>query len=147
MSSSVPIAVPAFMSVAKVALPSDFQVREGQIFGPRIDPQTLLITGVHILVDEYAELGPLYRHEEHFNIQCALATSGGKDDQPSRLQEVYVLYDLLSIAVASQPTLTGTVRLAWCRQLDYAMGYDAARLSVGVLSFEVQCQARVESLS
>ena len=147
MSASAPIAVPAFMAVAAAALPANFQIREGSIFGPRIDPSTLLVTGIHFLVDEYAELGPRYQHEEHYNIQCALATSTGVDDQASTLQAVYALYELLSVAVANNPTLNQTVRLAWCRQLDYSMGYDAKGLTVGVLMFEVQIQVRVNSLS
>ena len=147
MSASAPVVVPAFMAVATAALPQNFQVREGQVFGPRVDPQTLLVTGIHFLVDEYAEMGPRYQHEERYNIQCALASSGGKDDQASRLQEVYALYGPLTIAVANNPTLNQTVRLAWCRQLDYTMGYDGRGLSVGVLLFEVQIQVRVNSLS
>lgn len=135
------------MAIAKAALPANFQVREGQIFGPRVDPQSLLVTGIHFLVDEYAELGPRYRHEEHYNIQCSLAASIGVDDQASLLQSVYELYEPLSVAVASNPNLSSTVRLGWCRQLDYMMGYDGKGLAVGVLSFEVECQARVESLS
>lgn len=147
MSSSLPNALPAFMSIATAALPTNFQVREGAIFGPRVDPQTLLITGVHFLADEYGEISPAYRHEEHYNIQCALSASQGTDDQASLLATVYGLYSDISIAVANNPNLNNTVRLAWTRQLDYMMGYAANSLTVGTLMFEVQCQARVNSLS
>ena len=147
MSASAPTVVPAFMAVATAALPAGFQVREGSIFGPRIDPSTLLVTGIHFLVDEYAELGPRYQHEERYNIQCALASTTGVDDQASVLQSVYALYAPLTVAVANNPTLNQTCRLAWCRQLDYSMGYDGKGLTVGVLMFEVQVQVRVNSLS
>ena len=146
MSSSVPVAVPAFVAICQAALPAGFQVREGSIFGPYIAPQALLITGIHFTADEYAELGPRYMHEEHYNIQCALSSSAGTDDQPMRLAEVYGLYSNISVAVASNPNLTNTVRLGWCRQLDYLMTSDG-KLSIGTLTFEVQCQARVPSLS
>lgn len=147
MSSSLPLAVPQFISIAKAALPSGFQVREGQIFGPYIAPQALLITGVHFLQDAVGELGPLYRHEEHYNIQCVLCASQGVDDQASLLGIAYGLYADVSVAVANAPTLNGTVRLAWTRQLDYVMGGDGKGLSVGSVSFEVECQARVNSLT
>lgn len=147
MSSSVPNAVPAFISIATAALPSGFQVKEGQIFGPYISPQALLVTGLHFTQDAYAELGPNYRHEEHYNISCVLCASIGTDDQATMIGTIYGLYSDIQIAVANNPDLNETVRLAWCRQLDYMMGYDANGKTVGTLSFEVQCQARVTSLS
>jgi len=146
MSSSVPLAVPAFVALATTALPTGFQIKEGSIFSPYIAPQALLITGIHFTDDTYAELGPTYRHEEHYNIECALSASQGVDDQASLLQTVYALYKPLAVTVASHPDLTSTVRLGWCRQLDYAMGYDSKGLAVGTLTFEVECQARVDSL-
>jgi hypothetical protein len=147
VSSSLPNALPAFVSIVTAALPADFQVKEGQIFNPYVAPQSLLITGVHFTLDSTAELGPLYKHEEHYSILCALTTTGGTDDQASRLAEAYGLYANVSIAVANNPNLNNTVRLAWTRQLDYVMGYDAKGFSVGTVQFEVQCQARVTSLT
>lgn len=147
MSSSVPTALPAFKAIAVAALPSNFNVAFGQIFGPYVTPQTLLITGIHFTDDEYAELGPTYRHEEHYNIECSLCSASGDNDQDGRLQEVYTLYADISVAVANNPNLTKTARLGWCRQLDYAPTYDAKGWSVGHLTFEVQVQARVPSLN
>jgi hypothetical protein len=146
VSSSLPNALPAFVSIATAALPTGFQIKEGAIFGPYIAPQALLITGIHFTQDAYAELGPSYKHEEHYSIQCALCSAQAPDDQASRLLEVYSSYSLISVAVANNPTLNGTIRLAWTRQLDYSMGYDP-KFSVGTLTFEVQCQARVTSLT
>lgn len=154
MASSVPLAVPAFISLCQGALPASFTVKLGTIFGPYVPPQALLITGVHFTEDAYAELGPSYRHEEHYNIACALTVSqGGPDDEPDLMQSVYALYEDVSVAVANNPTLptpqntTGTVRLGWCRQLDYEPTYDAVKAMMqGVLTFEVECQARVTSL-
>lgn len=147
MSSTVPAAVPAFMAICQAALPVGFQVREGTIFGPYVAPQALLITGVHFTMDTWATLGPDYKHEEHYNISCALCSTAGTDDGPSRLAEVYGLYADISVAVATQPTLTNTVRVAGTRQLDYTSSFDSKGLSVGLLSFEVQCQARATSLT
>lgn len=146
MSSSVPTALPAFQAIVAAALPAGFNVQLGTNFSPYITPQTLLITGIQFTEDQYAELGPRYQHEEHYNIECALASSAGDNDQATRLQEVYTLYKDISVAVANNPRLSNTVRLGWCRQLDYTPGYDPKGMSVGQLTFEVQVQARVDSL-
>lgn len=148
MSSSIPNSVPAFISIAAAALPANFNVQFGTTFNPYVSPQSLLITGVRITKDAYAELGPTYRHEEHYNIQATLCSTGGDpNSQGERLSEVYSLYDDISVAVASNPNLNNTVRLAWCRQLGYAPTFDAKGLAVGTLDFEVYCEQRVTSLS
>lgn len=147
MSSSLPNALPAFVSIATAALPAGFQVKEGSIFGPYVSPQALLITGVHFTEDAYGEMSPIYRHEEHYSIQCALCGSLGIDDQASLIATMYGLYSNISVAIANNPNLNNTVRLAWTRQLDYVMSYDSKGFSVGTVQFEVQCQARVTSLT
>src|SRR5215469_12663749 len=150
MASSVPLAVPAFMTLCQNALPTGFVVQLGTIFGPYVPQQALLITGVHFTKDEYAELGPTYRHEENYNIACELIYSEGDANQPVAIQSVYALYQDISVAIANNPALpnppstTGTVRLGWCRQLDYSPSFDATKgWTTGTLSFEVECQARV----
>jgi hypothetical protein len=147
VSASVPIAVPAFVSIAQTALGSSFQIREGQIYNTFVAPQSLLITGIHFTQDEYSELGPEYRHEEHYSILCSLFSSAGDDAQDERLQETYALYASLSVAIANNPDLNKTVRLAWCRQLDYMPTTDGKGLPVGQLNFEVNVQVRVTSLT
>jgi hypothetical protein len=146
MSSSVPNAIPAFMAITQAALPANFEVKFGTVFGPYIAPQALLITGVHFTEDGFAEIGPNYQHEEHYTIGATLTSVAGDSDDPARLQEVYALYKDITIAIAAKPTLNGTIRLAWCRQLDYQPARDAKGFSVGQLDFEVSCQARVDSL-
>lgn len=143
MSSSAPLAVPAFMSIAAAALPAGFQVRYAVRMGAFIGAQSLLVTGVKFSADEIAQLGPVYTHEEHYNIAASLCSFAGNDDEASRMGEVYALYNALGVAVNSQPTLNGTVRVAWLSQIGYEPTYDMKGASVGVLDFEVQCQARV----
>jgi hypothetical protein len=148
MSTSIPSAIPAFMTIAAGALPANFNITLGQVFGPYVSPQALLITDIPVTLDAYAELGPSYRHEEHYNFQCFLcSTAGDPNSQLERLSEVYALYDDISVAVANNPNLNSTVRLAWCRQLGYTPTYDVKGLAVGSLRFEVQCQQRSTSLS
>lgn len=143
MSSSAPLAIPAFMSIAAAALPAGFQVRYATRMGAFIGAQTLLVTGVKFSEDSFAELGPVYKHEEHYTIAASLCSFAGNDDEASRMAEVYALYNALAQAVNSQPTLNGVVRIAWLAQVGYEPTYDAKGGSVGVLDFEVQCQARV----
>jgi hypothetical protein len=146
MSASLPSSLPQFMSIAAAALPAGFQVILGVNFNPYVSPQTLLITGVHFDEDTYGEMGPRYQHEEHYNIECSLCSTAGDGDEPARLQEVYVLYKDLQVALANNPSMNNTVRLAWCRQLAYSPAKDARGWSVGQLDFEVQVQVRVDSL-
>jgi hypothetical protein len=150
MAASVPTAIPALTSIFQGALPDNFQVGLGQVFTPYIAPQTLLITGIHFTEDEYAEMAPTYKHEEHYNVQCCLISTAGDngyDAQASRLQEVYTLYQGIQVAVANNPNISNTVRLGWCRQLDYMPSADIKGMSAGVLNFEVEIQARVTSLT
>lgn len=147
MSASLPNALPAFMSIAQAALPTDFQVALGAVLlSPYAAPQTLLVLGANFTEDAFAELGPTYRHEEHYSIRCNLTSFAGDRDQLARLAETYALYKSILIAVAAAPTLNGTVRLAWCSQLGYTPMADSKGMTFGSLDFEVQCQARVDSL-
>lgn len=143
MGASAPNAIPAFMAIAAAALPPGFQVRYAARMGAYIGAKTLLVTGVKFTADEAASLGPVYQHEEHYAITASLCSFAGNDDEATRMAEVYALYASLGNAVNSQPTLSGTVRVAWLAQLGYEPTYDMKGASVGVLEFEVQCQARV----
>lgn len=147
MSTSIPLAVPAFIAIATAALPANFQVRFDTQFDTRIDPKALLVTGVRVTEDAAGELGPNYRHEEHYDIVCQLCSTAGNDDEATRMAEVYALYDLISVAIANAPTLNDTVRTAWTRQLGYSPTHDPKGFSVGCLDFEVSVTNRATSLS
>lgn len=149
MASSAKAAKNALLAVAAAALPSGATVKFDSNADVFIAPQSMLITGITWNQDAYAELGPTYRHEEHYNLECAMWSAYGDSDQDARMDEVMdTMYVPLQIAIASNPTLNGTVRLAWCRLLDYSPTHDPMKgWAIGSLTFEVQCQARVNSLS
>lgn len=162
MSSSVPAAIPAFIDLATSALPQGTLVWLGTVMpvnqpGPYTVEGinagvSLQITGVSFDEDAFAELGPNYKHEEHYNITCCLCAWAGDQDYAQRTQDVYAAYKDLSSAVGTSPTLNipanqGTFRLAWTRQLSFTPCPDAFGRSSGVIEFEVSCQARVTSLS
>lgn len=147
MSSSVPTVIPAFIAIATAALPAGFQIVENTQMQPFVSPQTLMITGVRFTKDDPAEISPVYRHEEAYAILCSLVSSAGDPDQASRMTETFNLYKDLSIAVASQPTLNGTCRVAWCKQLGYKPTMTPNSMSLGQLDFQVNVTVRVDSLS
>jgi len=147
MSSSVPLAVPAFISIATAALPAGTQIKMGTQFGVYEGAMALLVTGVRFNQDEIAEMSPAYKHEEHYVINCSLFSTAGDDDHPGRMQDVYSLYRFIMIALASHADLNDTVRVAWTRQLDYTPGFDPKGFQVGQLDFEIVCEARVDPTS
>lgn len=147
MSSSVPTVLPQFIAIVTAALPAGFQVFEGTQMQPFVAPQTLMITGVRFTKDDPAEISPVYRHEEAYAILCSLVSSAGDPDQASRMQEAFTLYKDISIAVASQPTLNGTCRVAWTKQLGYKPTMTANSMSLGQVDFQVNVTVRVDSLS
>ena len=111
---------------------------------------TLLITGIHFLEDAFAELGPTYRHEEHYNIEASLIAWAGDINFDQRTADAYAVYADLTVAIANNPTLdlpTPAPRLAWPRQLDYIPAPTAFGQSSATISFEVEVQARVPSLT
>lgn len=147
MSASLPSSIPALVTIAQGALPTNFQVALSKVPPVYVPSQSLLITGVRFSKDAYAELGPTYRHEEQYTVSCSLFSSAGGSDALARLQEVYSLYTAIQEAIANNPTLNATVRLAWPKQQAFTPGADANGLDVGQLDFQVYCEVRVTSLN
>jgi hypothetical protein len=146
------------MTLAAAALPSTAMVWLGATPPTFVAPVILLITDVHFTLDNYAEMAPTYKHEEHYNIECCLFNlwpgppTADNATQLTAMTNTYSLYDSVTVAVATNPTLglnygTTGFRLAWCRQTDYAPYYDTNGKAFGKLEFTVECQARVPSLS
>lgn len=160
MASSVPLVLPAFKALAVSALPAGSQVVQSTVL-PAYQPGpgevvgelagiTLQILGAHFTLDSYAELGPNFKHEEHYSIPCELTAWAGDPNYDQRTQDAYQAYNALMIAVANNPTLglpDPKPRIAWTRQLDFTPSPDAFGRPAGIIRFEVQVQARVTSLT
>lgn len=147
MASSVPNAVAAFISIATNALPSDALVWFGKPLGVYTAPITLQILGVSDGKQEIVVMGPDYKREEDYLIQCLLTSFAGNSDFQGRMTEVFSNYLLLSVAIGNNPTLNQTVRFAQITEFTYVPDADASGKSLGSLSFGVECQARISSLT
>lgn len=147
MSASLPNVIPALQAVLQGALPANFQVYFKTVSPVYVAAQSCAITGARFTMDDFAVLGPDYTHEEQYGMPCVLTSSYGNDDEIGRMNEVYALYKDISVAIANNPTLNGTVRVAWPVQNAYSPGADIKGITVGTLNFTVKVQVRVQSLT
>jgi hypothetical protein len=146
MSSSIPSAVPYFLDLAQTALGDQATVSFGKELSLFSAPITLQV--IQIVGDQApAELGPNYRREETYSMQCSLTAYAGDQDLVARLTEAMAAFGLVEVAVANDASLGGTVRFAQCGNFVFQSGADAQGQSIGTLAFDVRCQARVNSLT
>lgn len=147
MASSVPSAVNAFISIATTALPPSALVWFGKPLGAYTAPVTLQVTGVRNGEQQVATMGPEYKREETYEIECSLTSWAGDSDFTGRMNEVFLNYGLLTLAVGNNPTLNQTVRFAEIHSFEYTPGADAKGMTLGALDFSIHCQARISSLT
>jgi hypothetical protein len=145
MASAIPGTLSYFLTLATNTLPSDATVSFGA-YKPLFEaPVTLQVTGI-TGDQEPAELGPNFRREETFSIECDLTSYAGDQLQVNRLTEVFANFALLSVAVANDPTLGSNVRFAEVGDFTYVPGLDAKGQSIGSLTFAIRCSQRIDSL-
>jgi hypothetical protein len=146
MSSSIPSAVPYFLTLAETALGDQATVWFGKELPLFSAPITLQVLGV-VGDQEPAELGPNFKREEVYSIQCELTAYAGDQDFKARLAEAFAAFGLLEVAVANDADLGGNIRFAECGNMVFTPGADAQGQSIGQLAFDVRCSARVTSLT
>ena len=146
MASSIPAALTNLIQILTAALPATTQVNVGPELPRYVAPQTLEILGV--TGDQaWAEMsGPNYKREETFAIQCKLTSWAGDQDWESRFQEALVLFDVVSVAVGTNMTLNGAVRLCEVGSLDLVPMLTKEGSAAGFL-FSVHASQRIQSLS
>jgi hypothetical protein len=147
MASSVPNAVNAFLSIAQTALPVNSLVWFGKPLGVYTAPVTLQVVGVHTGEQVVATIGPEYKREETYEIQCVLTSFAGDANFAGRMAEVFAAFGLLTLAIGNNPTLNQTVRFAEIHSFEYSPDADAKGMTLGELPFTVACQARISSLT
>jgi hypothetical protein len=145
MASSIPAALTSLIQILTAALPATTQVNVGPELPRYVAPQTLEILGV-TGDQEWAELGGNYKREETYAIHCKLTAWAGDADWESRFQEALVLFDTVSVAVGTNPTLNSTVRLSEVGSLDL-VPILTERGSAAGFAFQVHASQRIQSLS
>lgn len=145
--SAIPGAVAAVLSIATDTLPSDSTVWYGTELPAYSAPLTFQVS--EISGDQnWAELGPAYRREEKFQLTCSLIYYvGGVPDFNAQLQSLMDSFVLLARAIANNPTLNGSVRLAEVGNFAISPETDANGQSATTLDFAIRCQQRVTTLS
>lgn len=156
MSSSFGPAMDGFIALMTASLPATTQVYFGKELAIYEAPVTLQILGIQGHQDP-AELSPTARREETFSILCKLTSYAGDQKFLDRFHEVMTTWALITVAVANDPHLTGTpggtgnaqtpVRFAQPISENFMPEANTTGQSLGCLTFEVHCAARITSLT
>lgn len=170
MASSIPYAVNNFIALMTTIFTNDghpeYQVWFGKVQPMYSAPITLEIMGVDAGDQRPAELGINYKREEEYIIECCLVSYQGDQDFLSRMVEVFAVWDLVTSGIANDPSLTGipntsqnsfpastggfghsAVRFAQIRNMNFYGKPTSAGKSVGCITFDIHCEARIESLT
>ncbi len=92
-------------------------------------------------------MGPDFQREETYEIECLLTCFAGDPDFWGRMDDVFSMFELVTVAVGNNPTLNQSVRFAEIKQFEYIPDADSNGMTLGSLSFSVACQARISSLT
>jgi hypothetical protein len=91
---------------------------------------------------EWAALGQ-QRMEEEFAIYCTLRSGSGDEVMSTRRARAFALLDIVSAAVAANPTLSGAVRVAAVHGQGSLLQAETGSGAAAGLRFRVDCQARI----
>jgi len=119
----------------------------GQYSDVYISPKRFRITGVRDIRQEPAEIGPNYKREETYIIECEIASIAGGEDFLGRMSEVFDIFARTTVAVANNYTLDGAVRFAQPLEGEYIPDRDANGQTLGILQFGIECAQRITSLT
>ncbi len=154
--TSIPGAVADLVTIFGVTCPYDSNnepivIWLGEELGVFSSPTTIEINKVEPVVREWAELGPTYRIEEQYSIQCKLSVFTGQGstlpDFLSSMNSAWSIWEALEIAVANNPTLDGNVRLCWFDETNYQPTTDSTGRAMASINWVIKCEARVTTLS
>lgn len=154
MPSSIPGAVSNLFSLLTTAFASEtnVQVYRGGALTTYVAPITVQILGWQG-TQKPAELGPSYRREETFAIQMEIAAYEGDLAFATVETNVMNAFGIVSVTVANNWTLPstaggndGTVRFSEVSTFTYKSSFDGSGQAAGILTFDVNCQQRIQSL-
>lgn len=160
MTSAAPAAVTVFFNMMTSAFASDttMQVYFGAELSPFVAPKILQILGVNHGDQQPAEMGPSYRREEQFHINCKLTSYAGDQGNAAfltRMNECYAAFAIIEKAIGNNPWLsvsgnndsTNTVRYAEIATYDFMPEITDKAGSVGEIDFSIFCSQRITSLT
>lgn len=143
-----------------------YQVWFGSVMPKAPQNIMLAVTSVAGGDQKPAEMGINYKREEEYVLECELTSHSGDADFLSRMNEVFSAWRLITTAVANDPSLTGVpntsqnsfpsstggvghsaVRFAQIKNMNFVGKPNTNGQSVGVIMFDIHCEARIESLT
>src|ERR1700743_3368810 len=168
MASSIPFAVNNFIALMTTLFTNaghpEYQIQFGKLQQMYTAPITLEILGVDAGDQKPAELGPSYKRDEEYVIECNLCSYAGDQDFLSRMVEVFDVWEIVTAGIANDPSLTGvpnspqksfpsstggvghsSVRFAQIRNMNFYGKPTTQGKSVGCITFDIHCEARIES--
>jgi hypothetical protein len=150
MSSSIPGAVTYFMDLCNTALPDPVSVQFTSVVPMYTSAKMLIVKSITDIVQTPAELGPSYKREEEYRINCELTSYYGDQNVQSfsdRFDEVFSMFSQITVALGNDYMLGGNVRLAQVEEGEYTPKVDLRGRTVGCLDFTIHCEQRIESLT
>jgi hypothetical protein len=146
MSSVTGATIRYFVTMCQNVLPDTAYVFFGQALTVFSAPITLQVTGWSG-EQVPAQLSPQARREETFTIESDLVSQAGDFDFLTREDEVMANWALITSAVGNDFTLGGNVRWAQVGRYTFTAAADKSKgMSLGALSFGIECQVRIDSL-
>lgn len=147
MSSSIPAAMARLVSIVDTATAASVTVHDGEPISAET-PDWIAIgydpsseTAVEFDRD-WGALGQ-QRIEEDYSILCSLRSGSGDEGITARRTAAFALLDIVSAAVAADPTLGGAVRVAAVYGQGSLSQAETGSGAAAGIRFRVACQVRI----
>lgn len=147
MSTSIPAAIARLVTIVDAATDDTVTVHDGEPETAET-PDWIAIgydPGSELAVEFQREWGSLgqQRMEEDYSILCSLRSGSGDEDITARRVSAFALLDIVSAAVAADPTLGGAVRVAAVFGPGSLAQAGTKSGAAAGIRFRVACQVRI----
>lgn len=147
MSSSIPAALAQLVSIVDAATADTVTVHDGEPVTAET-PDWVAIgydPSSETAVDFDREWGAIgqQRIEEDYSILCSLRSGSGDEGITARRAAAFALLDVVSAAVAADPTLGGAVRVAAVYGSGSLSQAETGTGAAAGIRFRVACQVRI----
>lgn len=144
--TAVPAAITGLLSQITAAAPAGVDVCDGVVRTGQSSSSFVVVTGWETADRQPATIGgPLhFSVEEHFELTGFIRCLEGSEDQTESRQQAFAVFEAIEMAVRSDPTLGGAVRVAWVSRHAGVQGpADGSRGNGTQIDFTVFCEARL----